>query len=324
MIKAGIIGGTGYVAGELLRCLVQHPEVTIDFIYSHSQPGQSVASVHDDLFAYDMEFTDRVNPNVDVVFLCLGHGHSVNFLKQNSFEANTKIIDLGNDFRLNKDAASTFGSFTYGLVELNKDQIKQARHIANPGCFATAIQLALLPLAASQLIKNEVHIHAVTGSTGAGQGLSATSHFSWRNNNLSIYKPFAHQHLAEITESITSLQPGFDKSINFIPVRGDFTRGIFASAYLDTDESADTLKSCYASYYKNAAFTKLTEQTVHLKQVVNTNYCLLQVERIDGKVLITSVIDNLLKGAAGQAIQNMNLMFGMEETTGLYFKSSFF
>ncbi|WP_417588444.1 N-acetyl-gamma-glutamyl-phosphate reductase [Owenweeksia hongkongensis] len=325
MIKAGIIGGTGYVAGELIRLLVNHPNVKINFIYSHSQPGQSVASVHEDLFAFEsLQFTDQVNLNVDVLFLCLGHGNSKKFLENHTFSASTKVIDLSNDFRLEADANFLGKEYVYGLPELNKEKITNAGYIANPGCFATAIQLALLPLAKGGFLKNEVHINAITGSTGAGQSPSATTHFSWRNNNLSIYKAFSHQHLGEIGESLVSLQPDFDKALNFLPLRGDFTRGIFASVYTNCEISEEELSALYKSYYEDASFTKISANGINLKQVVNTNFCLLQVQKIDGKVLITSVIDNLLKGASGQAIQNMNLMFGLNESTGLNLKASYF
>lgn len=325
MIKAGIVGGTGYVAGELIRLLVNHPNVEVDFIYSHSQPGQAVASVHEDLFAFGgLKFTDEVNSNVEVLFLCLGHGNSKKFLEKNTFSGSTKVIDLSNDFRLKDDADFLGNQCVYGLPELNKSKIIEAGYIANPGCFATAIQLALLPLAKAGLLQNEVHINAITGSTGAGQSPSATTHFSWRNNNLSIYKAFSHQHLGEIGESLTSLQPSFDKALNFLPHRGDFTRGIFASAYTNADISESGLTALYQEFYKEAPFTKIGENSINLKQVVNTNYCLLQVQKIEGKVLITSVIDNLLKGASGQAIQNMNLMFGLDESTGLNLKANYF
>ncbi len=325
MIKAGIIGGTGYVAGELIRLLVNHPNVKIDFIYSHSQPGQSVASVHEDLFAFEsLQFTDQVNLNVDVLFLCLGHGNSKKFLENHTFSPNTKVIDLSNDFRLEADSEFLGKKYVYGLPELNKEKIANAGYIANPGCFATAIQLALLPLAKGGFLKNEVHINAITGSTGAGQSPSATTHFSWRNNNLSIYKAFSHQHLGEIGESLVSLQPDFDKALNFLPLRGGFTRGIFASVYTNCEISEEELSALYKSYYEDASFTKISANGINLKQVVNTNFCLLQVQKIDGKVLITSVIDNLLKGASGQAIQNMNLMFGLNESTGLNLKASYF
>ncbi len=324
MIKVGIVGGTGYVAGELLRCLIHHPEVSIDFIYSHSQPGQPISKSHQDLLASSLTFTDKVNANVDVVFLCLGHGNSIKFLKEHQFSASTKVIDLSNDLRLKDDSIIDGKKFIYGLVELKKRKIQTAQYIANPGCFATAIQLALLPLAKHKLLKDEVHIHAITGSTGAGQGLSETSHFSWRNNNLSIYKAFNHQHLGEIKETVARLQSDFNKSINFLPLRGDFTRGILASLYMNCDLDEATLISYFEKFYKDEPFTIVSKDNVHLKQVVNTNYCFLQVQKIDGKVLITSVIDNLLKGAAGQAMQNMNLMFGLDEQTGLGFKASYF
>lgn len=325
MIKAGIVGGTGYTAGELLRCLVHHPEVEIDFIYSHSKPGASVADFHQDLFAHpELKFTDEINSGTDVVFLCLGHGNSKKFLDEHHFSERTRIIDLSNDFRLEEDASYHGRNFVYGLVELHKESIKNAQNIANPGCFATAIQLALLPLAANNFLSQDVHVHAITGSTGAGMGLGNTSHFSWRNNNLSIYKAFSHQHLGEITESVKSLQKDFNHNINFLPVRGDFTRGIFASTYTSTDLEEAELVKLYRDFYRDSVFTKVTTNTVHLKQVVNTNYGLIQVQKVDEKVLITSVIDNLLKGAAGQAIQNMNLMFGLEETTGLKLKATHF
>lgn len=325
MIRAGIIGSSGYVAGELIRSLVHHPEVHIDFLYSHSQPGLKVTEVHPDLLAYShLTFTHKINPRVDILFLCLGHGNSTKFLSEHTFSSKTKIIDLSNDFRLQKDAQFKNKSFVYGLVELNKEKIKASKYIANPGCFATAIQLGLLPLANQNLLKNDVHIHAITGSTGAGQSLSKTAHFSWRNNNISIYKAFEHQHLGEITESLLSLQKDFAHSLNFIPIRGDFTRGIFASMYCKSDLSEGELIDLYEAYYKNEAFVHISKNTIHLKQVVNTNNCLIQVQKIDDKVLVTSIIDNLLKGATGQAIQNMNLQFGLEETTGLNFKANYF
>jgi N-acetyl-gamma-glutamyl-phosphate reductase len=325
MIKAGIIGGTGYVAGELLRCLINHPEVEIDFVYSHSQPREYISKIHQDLFIEDsLQFTDKINAEVDVLFLCLGHGNSKKFLSQHSFAKATRIIDLSNDMRLAADATFEGNNFLYGLVELNKEEIKKAQYIANPGCFATAIQLALLPLAEHQLLQNEVHVHALTGSTGAGQAPSATTHFSWRNDNISIYKAFTHQHLDEIRESVVSLQKDFKQAINFLPLRGNFTRGIFASVYTACSLSEAELLKLFKDFYNGSAFTKVTNEPIHLKQVVNTNYCLLQVQKVDGKVLITSVIDNLLKGAAGQAIENMNLMFGFDEKSGLALKASFF
>ena len=325
MIQVGIIGSAGYVAGELIRCLVHHPQVTINFLYSHSQAGKRVDEIHEDVFHQPgLKFSKQINLDVALVFLCLGHGHSKQFLVENSFSSNTKIIDLGNDFRLEEGAGFLNKLFVYGLVALNKKKIAAASYIANPGCFATAIQLGVLPLAKQGLLQNDVHVNAITGSTGAGQSLSASSHFSWRNNNMSIYKAFNHQHLDEIKESIVSLQKDFEYGIDFLPVRGDFTRGIFASMYTKSDLSENELVEIYQDYYKNEPFTHVTTKTVHLKQVVNTNYCLLQIQKIDNKVLITSVIDNLLKGAAGQAIQNMNIMFGLDETTGLHFKANYF
>lgn len=321
MIKAGIIGGGGYVAGELIRCLVHHPEVAIHYIYSNSQNGKKVADVHEDMYTHpELTFTNEIKDDTDVVFICLGHGNSAKFLNENKFSATTKIIDLSNDFRLKNDA----NGFVYGLPELNKSEIKSAKDIANPGCFATAIQLALLPLAQGGLLQNDVHVNAITGSTGAGQSPGATTHFSWRNNNISVYKAFRHQHLDEIKESVNSLQADFNHSIDFLPHRGDFTRGIHATVYTTASLSEPELVELFKTFYKDAKFTFVSDNSINLKQVVNTNNCLLQVQKIDDKVLVTSVIDNLLKGAAGQAIQNMNLMFGFEETTGVKFKANYF
>lgn len=325
MIKAGLIGSSGYVAGELLRILLNHPYVEIDFIYSHSSPDQNASTVHEDLLPYpQLRFTSEINPEIDILFLCLGHGHSSKFLSKHTFSKSTRIIDLGSDFRLEKEAQFGKRSFVYGLAEANKNQIQDAQNIANPGCFATAIQLALLPLACNGLLQSELHIHAITGSTGAGKELSDTSHFSWRNNNVSIYKAFQHQHLHEIGQTMRLKQKGFDQSLHFLPVRGGFTRGIFASAYTQSLLAEDELMALYKDFYKEAPFTFLSENKVHLKQVVNTNNCFLQVQQIEGKVLVTSVIDNLLKGASGQAVHNMNLMFGLEETLGLQLKPSYF
>jgi N-acetyl-gamma-glutamyl-phosphate reductase len=321
MIKTGIIGGGGYVAGELIRCLVNHPHVQIDFIYSNSQHGKKVADVHEDMYTHpELTFSNKIKEDVDVVFICLGHGNSGKFLAENTFSKATKIIDLSNDFRLINDA----NGFIYGLPELNKSEIKSATKIANPGCFATAIQLALLPLADGGLLKNDVHVNAITGSTGAGQSPSATTHFSWRNNNISVYKAFRHQHLDEIKESVNSLQSDFSHSIDFLPHRGDFTRGIHATMYTKSSLSEPQLIDLFKAFYKDAKFTFISDNPINLKQVVNTNNCLIHVQKIEDKVLVTSVIDNLLKGAAGQAIQNMNLMFGIEETTGVKFKANYF
>ncbi|MCB9360334.1 MAG: N-acetyl-gamma-glutamyl-phosphate reductase [Flavobacteriales bacterium] len=323
MKKVGIIGGSGYVAGELIRCLIHHPQLKIDFIYSHSQAGEKVSSIHDDLFTSELVLTDKVNLETDIIFLCLGHGHSKSFLEKYQFNEHTKIVDLSNDFRLQNDATFLGKSFTYGLVEFQKEKIKQSNYIANPGCFATTIQLALLPLAKAKLLNNEVHVNAITGATGAGKQTSSTSHFSWRNNNISTYKVFSHQHLGEIGETIESLQQK-KTEVSFIPMRGDFTRGIFATVYTKCNWSEKKLIELFKSYYQDAVFTKVSTHKIHLKQVVNTNFCLLQIEKINDKVVITSVIDNLLKGAAGQAIQNANLMFGFDEQAGLNFKASYF
>ena len=324
-IKAGIIGGTGIVAGELMRLLLFHNNVGIDFVYSNSQAGKKVSDFHADLAPLTgMKFTDKVNPDVDVIFLALGHGNSSEFLKKYHFSDNTKIIDLSNDFRLNKDAVFEGKEFIYGLPELNINSIKKASYIANPGCFATAIQLTLLPLAKAGLLTEDVHIHAITGATGAGRTLSETTGFNWRNNNVSVYKVFSHQHLGEITESVTSLQNGFDKEINFVPMRGSFARGILASMYIKTGLQAQEAKDLYNEYYKDAVFTFVSGKPVSLKQVVNTNYCFINIEKYGNKLHVTSVIDNLLKGAAGQAVHNMNLMYGFDEREGLNLKASAF
>lgn len=325
MVSVGIVGGSGFVAGELIRLLVHHPKVEIDFLFSHSQLGQKANVFHQDLFEYPaLVFTDKVNLEVDVVFLCLGHGNSTLFLTEHPFSENTRIIDLSNDFRLKKDSVFQNREFVYGLVELNRAKIISAQNIANPGCFATAIQLAILPFIQLSENLNELHIQAITGSTGAGQSFTGTNSHAWRNNNISVYKAFTHQHLAEIQEHISSVRDSSNLELNFIPYRGDFTRGIFASVYANTDFSAEDLKFMYNAYYRDAHFTKMTDQELNLKQVVNTNHCLIQVQKIGKKVLINSAIDNLLKGAAGQAIQNMNLMLGFEEADGLHLKASFF
>ncbi|MCL6295496.1 N-acetyl-gamma-glutamyl-phosphate reductase [Jejuia spongiicola] len=325
MIQVGIIGGAGYTAGELVRLLINHKKVQINFVFSTSNAGNKISDIHQDLEgSLDIQFTDTVNPNVDVLFLCLGHGNSVKFLENNNFSEHTKIIDLGNDFRLESDKIFDKKTFVYGLPELQKAAITQAKHIANPGCFATAIQLGLLPLAANGLLKNDVHINAVTGATGAGTSLSKTTHFTWRDNNFSYYKPFTHQHLGEINQSVKQLQNNFSSEIIFMPNRGDFSRGIFATLYTYFDGSLEEAKSIYKRYYKDAAYTFVSDNQLHLKQVVNTNKCLIHLHKHNNKLLITSCIDNLLKGASGQAIQNMNLMFGFEETEGIQLKANFF
>ena len=318
MIRAGIIGGAGYTAGELLRILLFHPEVEIAFVQSTSQAGKLVADVHTDLLGDTfLPFVPEADfEGVDVAFLCRGHGKSKAWLAAHELPETLSIIDLSTDYRLDSDTHE----FVYGLPELNKDAIRLAQYVANPGCFATAIQLALLPLAKLGLLEEDVHIHAITGSTGAGQQPTASSHFSWRNNNVSIYKAFQHQHLAEIRQSLRKLQEGFDKNLNFLPMRGNFTRGIFASAYMYSELNEEKLKELYNTYYQDEPFVVISEQNPDLKQVVNTNKAILHLEKHEGKILIISMIDNLLKGASGQAVQNMNLMFGLEETSGLWVK----
>ncbi len=324
MIKAGIIGGSGYTGGELIRILLNHPEVTIDFVFSTTRAGKKVSSAHPDLLGVtDMNFTGDVNLNADVVFLCLGHGNSTKFLQAHNFSSATKIIDLSNDFRLNADAVLDGKEFVYGLPEISKAEIKKANYLANPGCFATAIQLGLLPLANAKALDNQVHINAVTGSTGAGVSLSPTSHFSWRNNNVSWYKPFTHQHLGEINETLTALQENTGE-LFFLPNRGNFTRGILATAYTSYNGTIEEAIAMYKTFYADAKFTHVSEEPINLKQVVNTNQCHIHLHKHNNTLLITSAIDNLLKGASGQAVQNMNLMFGYEETTGLQLKAGVF
>ncbi len=325
MIDVGIIGGAGYTAGELIRILINHKKVHINFIYSTSNAGNKVYKIHQDLFgSTEIEFTNKINQNIDVLFLCLGHGNSKAFLEQNKFSNQTKIIDLSNDFRLEKDHVYNNHTFIYGLPEFNKLNIQKANYIANPGCFATAIQLAILPLANSIVLCDDLHVNAVTGSTGAGTSLSETTHFTWRDNNFSSYKQFNHQHLDEILQSVSLLQNGFNKDINFIPNRGNFSRGIYATVYTNFDGSLEDAKTLFKMYYKDAVFTKISDDPIHLKQVVNTNICILHLHKHKNKLLVTSIIDNLLKGASGQAVQNMNLMFGFEETEGLQLKANYF
>lgn len=324
MKTAGIIGGSGYTGGELLRLVLNHPGLTLDFVYSTTRPGFPLSETHSDLLgSTSINFTDQVNLEVSVVFLCLGHGNSSKFLEQNKFSEQTLIIDLSNDFRLSAESEFMGRTFVYGLPERNKEAIEQATAIANPGCFATAIQLALLPLATAKKLTNSIHVNATTGSTGAGVGLSATAHFSWRNNNMSWYKPFTHQHLGEIGESINELQ-GSATTMHFLPQRGDFTRGIFATAYTAFDGSIEEAVELYTDYYANDPFTHVSKQEIALKQVINSNNCFLHLHLHEGTLLITSVIDNLIKGASGQAIQNMNLIYGWEEGIGLNLKASTF
>jgi N-acetyl-gamma-glutamyl-phosphate reductase len=325
MITIGIIGGSGYTAGELIRILMFHPNAKIDFVYSTTNAGKPLSIAHHDLLGdIEMNFTDTANPNVDMLFLCLGHGKSISFLEKNLFSDATKIIDLGNDFRLTKDKDFNGKSFVYGLPELNKTDIKSAQYIANPGCFATAIQLALLPLAANGLLNDDVHINATTGSTGAGVTPSETTHFSWRNNNMSHYKAFNHQHLGEINQSVNQLQSTYQNELIFVPNRGDFARGIFATLYTTIEESLEDVVAKYQDFYKDQPFVTVTTTDINMKQVVQTNKCIISLMKKGRRILITSVIDNLVKGASGQAIQNMNLMFGLDESTGLHLKPSGF
>ncbi len=325
MITVGIVGGAGYTAGELIRILLNHDHAHIDFIYSTSNAGNPISLIHQDLIGTtDLIFSDKINLDIDVLFLCLGHGNSTSFLKTYSFSEQTKIIDLSNDFRLENDAVFQGKEFVYGLPELNRKKIKKAQHIANPGCFATALQLALLPLADKSLLKDDVHINAVTGATGAGVSLSKTTHFTWRDNNFSYYKPFTHQHLGEINQTVNQLQNDFDNDINFMPNRGNFSRGIYATTYTKFEGTLEEAKKIYQEYYKKEAFTFVSDVELHLKQVVNTNKCLIYLHKHEDKLLITSCIDNLVKGASGQAVQNMNLMCDFEETEGLNLKATYF
>ncbi|MEN8777280.1 MAG: N-acetyl-gamma-glutamyl-phosphate reductase [Polaribacter sp.] len=324
-LEIGIIGGAGYTAGELIRLLLNHPKTNINFVYSTSNAGNKLHQVHQDLIGNtEINFTSEINKNIDVLFLCLGHGNSTAFLANNSFSENTKIIDLSNDFRLIADKIFEGKEFVYGLPELQKEAIKNAKYIANPGCFATALQLAILPLAANGLLKKDIHINAVTGATGAGTSLSKTTHFTWRDNNFSHYKAFTHQHLGEINQTVHQLQSDFNSEINFMPNRGNFSRGIFATTYTKFEGSIEDAIKIYKDFYKEAAFTFVSDKEIHMKQVVNTNKCLIHLMKFENKLLITSTIDNLLKGASGQAIQNMNLMYGFEENLGLNLKANYF
>ncbi len=322
MIKAGIVGGAGYTAGELIRLLINHPDVEIVFINSNSNAGNPITDVHSGLYGEtDLKFTDELPfDKIDVLFFCTAHGDTKKFMESHTLPEDLKIVDLSMDYRL----ADESHDFVYGLPELNRKKLIRCKHVANPGCFATAIQLALLPLAKNLLLNNPVHINAITGSTGAGQRPSATSHFSWRNDNISIYKPFTHQHLAEIGETLRTLQSTATDELYFIPVRGCFARGIFATIYTDCAVSEEELYKIYNEYYADHSFTHISEKPIDLKQVVNTNKCLIHIEKKGNKVLITSAIDNLLKGASGTAVHNMNLLFGLKETVGLMLKPSAF
>ena len=322
MIKVGILGGAGYTAGELIRLLVNHPKAEIVFVNSESNAGNLLTDVHEGLYGEtEIKFISGMPFNeVDVLFFCFGHGKSEVFLKEHEIPAGVKIIDMAQDFRLEARG----NDYVYGLPELNRDQIAKAQHVANPGCFATCIQLGLLPAANLKLIDKDVSVNAITGSTGAGQKPGTTTHFSWRNNNMSIYKAFNHQHVPEICQSLKQVQGYLNASIDFIPYRGDFARGIFATEVIKTDVGIDTIIAGYKDFYKEAQFTHYVDKAIDMKQVVNTNKALVHCDKSGDKLLVTSCIDNLLKGAVGQAVQNMNIMFGIDEMTGLKLKPSAF
>lgn len=321
-IKAGIIGGAGYGGGEMIRLLLNHPNVEITYVNSRSNAGNPLYAVHSDLLGEtEMTFTGEVSSDIDVLFLCLGHGEAKKFLEVTDIAPAVKIIDLSQDFRLGETVKGR--EFVYGLPEMQREQIITANNIANPGCFATGIQLGLLPLAKAGLL-TEVHTTGITGSTGAGQSLQATSHFTWRANNISTYKVLSHQHLKEIRRSLQLLQPSFTGDVNFVPVRGDFPRGIWVTSYLQSDLSLEEAQQLYKAYYAAHPFTHVSDKQIDLKQVVNTNKVLIQLEKVGNKLVIHSIEDNLLKGASGQAVQNMNLMFGFDETAGLRLKSIVF
>lgn len=322
MIKIGILGAAGYTGGELIRLLLNHPEAEIVFANSESNAGNLVADVHEGLLGdTDLRFTSEMPfDKVDVVFFCFGHGKSEQFLRERTIPAHVKIIDLAQDFRL----AAPDNDYVYGLPEINRERIAAAQHVANPGCFATCIQLGLLPAAKLGIVKGDIAVNAITGSTGAGQKPGATTHFSWRNNNMSIYKAFCHQHVPEICQSLKQVQGELDAEIDFIPYRGDFARGIFATEVVKTDMPIEQIVEAYKAFYKDAPFTHYVDNAIDMKQVVNTNKALVHCDKFGNKLLITSTIDNLLKGAVGQAVQNMNIMFGVEEAMGLRLKGSAF
>jgi N-acetyl-gamma-glutamyl-phosphate reductase len=323
-VRAGIIGGAGYTGGELIRLLIHHPYTSVSFIHSRSNAGKPVTSIHPDLIGEtEIIFTDTIGEGIDVLFLCLGHGESMKFLAENAIPKNVKIIDLANDFRLSKNAGSGTRRFLYGLPEINRDRIKAADNIANPGCFATCLQLGLLPLAKEGILA-EVYTTGITGSTGAGQSLSTTGHFSWRANNIQAYKTLTHQHLDEIRESLKQVNPEGEVKINFVPWRGDFTRGIFCSSTLHCDLSLEELNVLFNNFYNGHPFVHVSKDPIFLKQVVNTNKVVIQLEKAGSKLVVHCTLDNLLKGASGQAVQNMNLMFGLEETAGLDLKATAF
>ena len=322
MVRVGILGAAGYTGGELIRLLLNHPEAEIVFANSESNAGNPVADVHEGLYGdTELCFTSEMPfDSVDVVFFCFGHGKSEAFLKEHSIPENVKIVDLAQDFRLE----APDHDYVYGLPEINKERIAKAQNVANPGCFATCIQLGLLPAASMGLIKGSVAVNAITGSTGAGQKATATTHFSWRNNNMSIYKAFTHQHVPEIRQSLRQVQGHLDADIDFIPYRGDFSRGIFATEVIKTDRPLEEIVEAYKAFYRDARFTHYVDKAIDMKQVVNTNKALVHCDKYGDKLLVTSTIDNLLKGAVGQAVQNMNIMFGLDEATGLNLKSSAF
>ena len=327
MVRVGILGAAGYTGGELIRVLLGHPEAQIVFAHSESNAGNPVSDIHegltgdtDLLFSSEMPFED-----VDVVFFCFGHGKSEQFLKEHTIPDNVKIIDLAQDFRIKGEEIRIKNySFVYGLPETHREQIRTAQHLANPGCFATCIQLAMLPVLKAGIISGDIHVNGITGSTGAGQKPGATTHFSWRNDNISVYKTFTHQHLLEINQTVQELCPGYAGRVLFIPQRGCFARGIFVTAYAKCDKPLEEVQQIYADYYRDAAFTHFVRKSPDMKQVVNTNKAVVYVEKYEDQLLMISCIDNLLKGAVGQAVQNMNLMFGLDEKAGLMLKASAF
>lgn len=322
MIRVGIIGGAGYTAGELVRILLNHPDAEIVFVNSSSNAGNRISSVHEGLVGEtDMSFTDRLPlDDIDILFFCTAHGDTRKFLEEHQLPEGLKVVDLSQDYRLKSEG----NEFVYGLPELNRRVICQSRYVANPGCFATAIQLALLPLARNLMLNDDIYVNAITGSTGAGVKPQATTHFSWRTDNISVYKPFTHQHLAEIRQSLQQLQSSFCKEVFFIPCRGDFARGIFCSCVVRNGVSADELYKLYRNYYEEDSFVHVVDEPIDLKQVVNTNKCLIHLDKYQDRLLITSCIDNLVKGASGTAVHNMNLLFNLKETTGLKLKPSAF
>lgn len=323
-IKAGIVGGAGYTGGELIRILLNHPQATIAFVQSNSNAGKPLHAVHGDLVGEtNMLFASTISQDIDVLFLCVGHGDAKKFLTENTINENIKLVDLSQDFRLSHNSIMGGRNFVYGLPELNRERIQSANSIANPGCFATALQLGLLPLAKAGLLQ-EIYTTGITGSTGAGQGLNTTTHFSWRANNIQAYKTLEHQHLYEIGQSLSQLQPSGDIDINFVPWRGDFTRGIFISSQLKCNEGLEELYDLYETYYASHPFTIISKESIFLKQVVNTNKCVIQIEKVGANIVVHSAIDNLLKGASGHAVQNMNLMFGLDESAGLKLKANYF